>query len=151
MVSSSHPSVNGVISLMSLFFKLEGKVAIPVSSDAYAQWITKDLAHGSRTVRLDVLRSGDELVRVSTVFLMGINHCGLKGSDPLLFEIMVFGGIRDQDQWHYSTWEQAEAGHEEVLEQLLREMPHLTRVVEEPVRTTRYARIIKNLCQSLKN
>jgi hypothetical protein len=109
----------------------------------------EDPDHGSRSVRLDVLRSGNELVRVSTAFLMGINHRWLEGTDPLLFETMVFGGTMDNAQWRYSTWEQAEAGHQEVLEQLLREMPHLTRVVEEPepVRTTRYVRIIKGLCQ----
>ena len=84
---------------------------------------------------------------------MGINHRWLNGHDPLLFETMVFGGTMDHAQWRYSTWEQAEAGHQEVLDQLLREMPNLTRVVEEPepVRTTRYARIIRDLCQSLKS
>lgn len=100
-----------------------------------------------------MLRSGDELIRVSTAFLMGINHRWLDDAEPLLFETMVFGGTMDQAQWRYATWEQAEAGHQKVLEQLLREMPHLTRVVDDPesVRETRYARIIKGLCQSLKN
>jgi hypothetical protein len=115
---------------MSLFFKLEGKTAIPVFNDAYVQWILEDPLHGSRTVRLDVLRSGAEVVRVSTTFLMGINHRWLEDTDPLLFETMVFGSTMNHAQWRYSTWEQAEAGHQEVLEQLLREMPHLTKVVE---------------------
>jgi hypothetical protein len=61
---------------------------------------------------------------------MGINHRWLEDTDPLLFETMVFGSTMNHAQWRYSTWEQAEAGHQEVLEQLLREMPHLTKVVE---------------------
>ena len=98
-----------------------------------------------------MLRSGGELelVRVSTVFNMGINHRGLDGADPLIFETRVLGGTMDQAKWRYSTWGQAEVGHQEVLEQLLREMPNLTKVVEEskPIRTTRYARIIRDLRQ----
>jgi hypothetical protein len=130
-----------------------GKAAVPIPSDEYFQWILEDSDHGSRTVRVDVLRSGDELVRVSTTFLMGINHRWVRDSDPLLFETMVFGGTMDQAQWRYSTWEQAEVGHQGVLEQLLREMPNLTMVVDEPRPPclTRYERIIRDLCQSLKS
>jgi hypothetical protein len=110
----------------------------------------EDPDHGSRTVQLDVLRSGEDLVRVSTAFLMGINHRLMDGTDPLLFETMVFGGTMDHAQWRYPTWEQAETGHEEVLLQLLREMPHLTRdrnQVMSPRETypTRYSRIIRDL------
>jgi len=54
----------------------------------------------------------DELgkAKVSTVFI-GLNHNW--GDDPpLLFETMIFGGPHDQDQWRYSTREEALAGHE---------------------------------------
>jgi hypothetical protein len=138
---------------VSRYFKLEGKTAIPVPYDEYLQWIIGDRDHGSRSVRVDEFTSGVESVQVSTVFLMGINHRYLKDADPLLFETMVFGGTMDLAQWRYSTWEQAEAGHQEVLKQLLREMPHLTPVVvePEPPRPTRYARIIRDLCQSPKS
>jgi len=51
-------------------------------------------------------------VRVSTVFL-GLNHNW--GGDILLFETMIFGGEHDEDQWRYSTWEEAEIGHKEAV------------------------------------
>jgi hypothetical protein len=50
---------------------------------------------------------------VSTVFL-GLDHNWGRG-EPLLFETMIFGGPLDQDQWRYSTWDEAERGHEEVM------------------------------------
>jgi hypothetical protein len=52
---------------------------------------------------------------VSTVFI-GLDHTWRHG-DPLLFETMTFGGPLDQDQERYSTWEQAERGHAEVVTQ----------------------------------
>lgn len=112
-------------------FKLEEKTAVPIPYSEYFQWVIEDPDQGSRIVRSDVLRNGEDLIHVSTVFLLGIVHRWLNGSDPLLFETMVFGGVLDLAQWRYSTWEQAEAGHQAVLDQLFREMPHLTRVVPE--------------------
>jgi hypothetical protein len=50
-------------------------------------------------------------IRVSTVFL-GIDYSFGEGR-PLLFETMIFGGEHDEEQWRYSTWEEAEKGHEE--------------------------------------
>jgi len=47
------------------------------------------------------------------VFL-GLNHSFGEGP-PLLFETMVFGGALDQEQARYTTWEQAEAGHKQML------------------------------------
>jgi hypothetical protein len=50
---------------------------------------------------------------VSTVWL-GLNHSFVDGP-PEIFETMVFGGELDQEQWRYSTIEQARAGHEDVV------------------------------------
>jgi hypothetical protein len=47
---------------------------------------------------------------VSTVFL-GIDHRHFGNGPPLLFETMIFGGRRDEYQWRYSSWDDAEAGH----------------------------------------
>jgi hypothetical protein len=129
---------------MCRFFKLEGKTAVPVSSAEYFQWVIEDPDSGSRKVRYDEYLSGQDTVRVSTVFLMGINHRWIDRTDPLLFETMVFGGTMDQAQWRYSTWDQAEIGHQGVIERLLREMPHLKKaeVYRESV-PTRSERIIK--------
>ena len=76
---------------------------------------------------------------------MGINHRWIENAEPLLFETMVFGGTMNQAQWRYSTWEQAEAGHQEVIKQQLREMPNLTQVSAnpEPPILTRYERILR--------
>jgi len=132
---------------VSRFFKLEGKVAVPVSSGELMQWLSSD---PNRSVQLDEFTSAGVSVRVSTSFLMGVNHRWVENAEPLLFETLVFGGAMDQSQWRYSTWEQAEAGHQVVIEQLLREMPTLTRVVTtlESPRLTRYERILRDICQS---
>lgn len=50
-------------------------------------------------------------VRVSTVFL-GIDHRFDADGPPLIFETMIFGGEHDEEQWRYSTWDEAMAGHE---------------------------------------
>jgi len=64
-----------------------------------------------------------EEIKVSTVFL-GIDHAFGSGP-PLLFETMIFGGKYDEYQERYSTWAQAEAGHE-VACALVRGFPSLT-------------------------
>ena len=137
---------------MCRFFKLEGKTAVPVSSIECLEWIVQDPDHGVRRVRKDEYLSGTEEILVSTTFLMGINHRWMDGAEPLLFETMVFGGTMDQAQWRYSTWEKAEAGHQEVLDQLLREMQHLKSKTGSPRECvpTRHERVIRNLCHPEK-
>ena len=66
-----------------------------------------------RTVRRSEL---DNDVLISTVFL-GIDH-GYNGV-PLLFETMIFGGEHDGYQERYSTWEEAEKGHQKQLIKVL--------------------------------
>jgi hypothetical protein len=53
----------------------------------------------------------DDGVRISTVFL-GINHRLFGNGPPLIFETMIFGGPLDGGMWRYSTWDDAEVGHE---------------------------------------
>lgn len=50
-------------------------------------------------------------IEVSTVFL-GLNHNFSREGRPILFETMIFGGLLDQHQWRYCTWEDALIGHE---------------------------------------
>jgi hypothetical protein len=51
---------------------------------------------------------------VSTVFL-GLDHAFF-GGRPLLFETMVFAGSHESEgQWRYSTWDEALAGHDQVV------------------------------------
>lgn len=60
---------------------------------------------------------------VSTVFL-GLDHQHWEGP-PILFETMIFQGPPDENgyrkdvgQQRYSTWEQAETGHQKVVDKI---------------------------------
>jgi hypothetical protein len=61
-------------------------------------------------------RVGDDDVegqRVSTVFL-NLDH-NWSGGEPLLFETMIFGGPYGAYMERYSTYDQAKAGHERIV------------------------------------
>lgn len=79
----------------------------------WARWFETADRHVAKT---DI---GDG-IHVSTVFL-GLDHSYGDGP-PMLFETMIFGGESGGDQWRYSTWEEAEAGHERAV-QLARGIP----------------------------
>lgn len=57
----------------------------------------------------------DGNVRVSTVWL-GLDHSFTEEGPPLIFETMIFGGPHDSFQRRYSTKEEAQKGHERVVE-----------------------------------
>lgn len=67
----------------------------------------------------------DTDVEVSTVFL-GVDHQWSTGP-PLLFETMVFGGEFDQDQYRYSTWDEAVQGHNQIVEKVMAGNPSLSK------------------------
>ena len=77
------------------------------------KWVTW-LETADRKVRKTELPEG---VEVSTVFL-GLDHNFFGSGNPVLFETMVFGGKFDQEMNRYSTWEQAETRHEEMVEKV---------------------------------
>jgi hypothetical protein len=54
-------------------------------------------------------------VGVSTVFLGGDRRLSGDGP-PLLYETTVFGGPLDSYTARYSTWEEAETGHKQIVE-----------------------------------
>lgn len=85
------------------------KNKIPVRVYDIVEWGTW-FESNSRRVAEDII--GD--TRISTVFL-GIDH-SFWGGIPILFETMVFGGEHDGYQERYCTWEQAEKGHQGVIE-----------------------------------
>lgn len=58
-------------------------------------------------------------VLVSTVFL-GLDHNFFGSGPPILFETMIFGGKYDQYMQRYSTWKEAEEGHEYCVKMVLR-------------------------------
>lgn len=78
-----------------------------VKVDDLGEW-GKWMEDGDRRVKSTNLPDD---VRISTVFL-GLNH-QLGDGPPLWFETMVFGGPLDQLEERYSSWGQAEVGHEQ--------------------------------------
>lgn len=99
---------------MIRYYILEGKTPVPVSN--FIQWMVKSMDRSSWNVdRTDI---GDCVV--STVFL-GIDHSMSfrEPCAPILFETMVFGGVYDQYQWRYETWEEAEKGHKMACDMVL--------------------------------
>lgn len=56
--------------------------------------------------------------KVSTVFL-GIDHGDGRGSQPLIWETMVFASDGDEYTNRYWTYEQAANGHVEVVKRLM--------------------------------
>lgn len=87
---------------------LEDKKAVPVSFEEWSAWFGK----GNRRVARDKIGNTE----VSTVFL-GLDHA-FGGPVPLLFETMVFGGPLDGEENRYSTWDEAVAGHETMVEKV---------------------------------
>lgn len=81
-----------------MFYKLIGKKLIKCNS------LTD--TSGPVPVAQDVINN----VKISTVF-MAIDH-NYGDGQPILFETMIFGGKYDGDQWRYSTYEEAETGHQ---------------------------------------
>jgi hypothetical protein len=71
----------------------------------WARWFEDFDRHVRQTVQGDIT--------VSTVFL-GLDHQFGDGP-PLLFETMVFGGAHNGAQERYSTWEEAEKGHADMV------------------------------------
>lgn len=84
---------------------LDGKTAVPEPDlIKWAKWYEK-------ADRL-VTRTGD----VSTVFL-GLDHAF--GDGPVqLFETLVFGGPLADEMDRYSTWDEAEAGHQTMVQRV---------------------------------
>ena len=97
-----------MLARMRLVYRLEGHTPVwEPDVIAWAQWMET----GERQVALDTV--GTE--RVSTVFL-GCNYCWTDEAPPILFETMVFSAAGEAlDQRRYSSWDEAAAGHAEVV------------------------------------
>jgi hypothetical protein len=59
-------------------------------------------------------------VEVSTVWV-GMALAGGTPTRPLIFETMVFGGKHDDRAWRYATEDEADAGHDVVVELVRRD------------------------------
>jgi len=91
---------------------LDGHVPVRVEMPEWAKWYE----FAQRHVRQD--HFGD--IYISTVFL-GLDHSFGKGP-PLLFETLVFGGELNGEMDRYSTWDEAEAGHDRMIERVVAAM-----------------------------
>jgi len=95
---------------------LDGKTPVLCSDvRAFSDWFEK----ADRTVALDVINGS---FRVSTVFL-GVDHNFSGGGRPILFETMIFKGESWDELYmrRCSTWEEAEAQHQEAIRWLREE------------------------------
>ena len=113
-----------------MFYILDNKVPVKVEGSSqeeitlkWAKWFKAN----DRTVKKTRLEVTEEkrftmkekklgFVEVSTVFL-GIDHNHF-GGEPLLFETMIFGGENEYEMTRCSTWEEAEAQHNEMIGRL---------------------------------
>ena len=90
---------------------LDGKVPVPEPDlMKWGEWMGKE---NVRTVK----KTQKDGISFSTIFL-GLDHNFGGEGDPILFETMVFGGKHDQEQDRYSTWEEAEKGHDKMVKRI---------------------------------
>lgn len=85
------------------------KKVVPCSD--YIVWCSW-WSFSNRTVKITDI----ERISISTVFL-GLDH-GYDGNH-LWFETIAFGFQNNKIQGRYETWEEAEAGHEEVVKMVI--------------------------------
>jgi hypothetical protein len=91
---------------MTKHYILDGRKVIATDFLTWARWFEKN----DRKVARE--RVGTN-IEVSTVFL-GLDH-SFGGTEPMIFETMVFGGPIDGEMTRCSTWEQAEVMHKEMV------------------------------------
>lgn len=95
---------------MNGYYFLEGKNIIPC--DSVEEWAAK---FQNKTKRVAETQIG--IFRVSTVFL-GVDHSFQDDADPILFETMVFSKNGGDYQERCSTYEEAEAMHERICNEV---------------------------------
>lgn len=105
---------------MSEFWILKDKTPVKVNLAEWALWNDENWGKGKRIVNKTTIG----IVMISTVFL-GLDH-SFGGDDyPIFFETMVFNGPFCGEMKRYTTWAEAEEGHQEFLKKLMNSMaPH---------------------------
>lgn len=93
---------------MNKKYILKDKVPVEVFDlSEWGMWFETN----SRIVASDMIRG----VHISTVFL-GLDHNYTLEGPPILFETMIFGGMYNQYQQRYRTYEGAEGGHKKAVQ-----------------------------------
>lgn len=94
---------------MKLLYYLLDDDHNPIATDNVLKWA--QMFESSDRVVAQTNVTDD--IRVSTVFL-GIDHGNGEG-EPILFETIVFGGEHDGRTERYSTWNEAQKGHNNIV------------------------------------
>jgi hypothetical protein len=99
-----------------IYYRLDDHTPVPIDSTDITRWWPSQRSREHDPWRVAGTEFPDGRY-LSTVFL-GIDHQYLDGP-PLLFETMLFDDPRgDEQQWRWSTWDEAEAGHAAVVAEL---------------------------------
>lgn len=96
---------------MSNFYILDGKTPIRSDLREWAIWF--------QTADRSVKKTHIGKATISTIFL-GLDYSfGFEGEWlPILFETLVFGGKLDGEMCRYCSWEEAEQGHDLMVEKV---------------------------------
>lgn len=96
------------------YILIDKKPVLELDIIKWATWFEKS----KRIVKQNGLKILGQEIHASTVFL-GIDHNFSGAGEPLLFETMIFDKDGDElYQERYSTWEEAEAGHEKAIKHI---------------------------------
>lgn len=93
-------------------------------------WMAEFDAFAERRVGSTTLRSDayQQTCWVSTVFI-GIDMSFGEGP-PLIYETMIFGDQLNEEQWRWSTEEDARAGHEHIVQICSAALPGLVTITD---------------------
>jgi len=105
-----------------MWYRLEGHTPVKCDVGELPSWDGTN-----RRVAVTELKSGTQTYSVSTVFLSyDINAFSSEPHIPVLFETMVFVDEESNhdytQQRRYHTWDEAEAGHAEIVANLKKEL-----------------------------
>lgn len=108
------------------YYILDGHTPIKATYEQFCAWFAQRSSQAEQQwgdVSWRVALTTVNGITVSTVFL-GIDHA-YSGGPPVLFETMVFGGPLAEQCERYSTWDEAAAGHEAMVQRVKEEQAKL--------------------------
>lgn len=96
-----------------MYYKLdENKNVIPSSLEEYSNFVEGEFPTNYKHV-------GDDTIdgkRISTVFIGLCHNFNPRNNIPIVFETMIFKSDKAIYQRRYSTWKEAEEGHQKAIE-----------------------------------
>jgi hypothetical protein len=128
-----------------MHYILVNKQPVACSLQEWAQWFSYNNGLGRIVAQEKV--DGTNIL-VSTVFL-GLDHRH-SGDVPILFETMIFGGLFDQYQNRYATWDEAVVGHNEAVKKVSEHIKNMSKVQLDKIYAeakTKYKKTLKKLSE----